>query len=136
MNIELRKQYVEFLHRYKWEWWMGISLPVDKKSIVDRRRLSWIRSVCKGEHIQMGCMYLIKHDPGYVHLHMLCLGHNAQGKSLLDVDESKWKAGVTYLSKVTDRRASIIYIIDHMQYKDVEIDVYNVDLLQKLGNKL
>jgi hypothetical protein len=136
MRLSVRKDYSKFLSQYPWEWYVTFSASIDKINIAEKHRLNWMRSLCKEEHVQLACAYVLEHIPSFLHYHILCLARNSHGKTLDNIDKIKWQNRWPYdnpkVEAVRDQLGAIIYTMKHAIDDATELEIYNIKLLNKV----
>jgi hypothetical protein len=136
-------EYLSLFRRWNWEWMVSLTSPnasnVFIREIADRHRIRWTRWLCIAEHIQVAYVFVITAIPTFYHFHLLMLGRNKEGKTLLDVDTAKWEAAWPFpqakIKPVTSVSGAASYLIGNLmnfKYPYRDWDLYNKKLLMKI----
>lgn len=127
----------EDLASWPWQWFVHLTLrtPVSNGT-VHRNLKEWTRKISKKEHLQVAYIGSLNTDPLHrKHLHLLMLGRNKHGQSLLDAHrercEHAWKAGMAEVKEVYYNLGACDYLIRNMPFHDHEPIYYNLKLLSK-----
>lgn len=102
----------------------------------------WRIELIEEERIQVAYIGVICTTELQTHIHLLMLGKNRFGKTLSDVDASKWvkrwKYGIAEIEPIHSKIGSDFYIQSHMsKYKPDAWDIldFNLNLLRKSRHK-
>lgn len=129
--------------QFPFEWWVTVSykdLPEGKtvKSEYAKIKLkTWIQKLIKEERLQIA-YFGVLNQVNRIHLHLLMLGRNRHGKTLLDVSAAKWENAWEAQSKIQpvyDIEGVSKYLEHNIVLKDntlSEIIPFNIKLLRKV----
>jgi hypothetical protein len=112
--------------------WKPISLD-----IAIRQLLHWNRDLSTSERIQTAFIAVLNNTNFTPHWHVLMLGKNKNGRTLLDVSERKWERkwpGIVRIEVVRHNQAVSKYLARNMTFwnsDQYELLVYNKKLLNK-----
>ena len=101
---------------------------------------NWARKLIKKERLQVGYIAVIN-QINRIHLHLLMLGKNRHGKTLLDVSINKWQKKWNAQSEIQfvyDIEGVSGYLAGNLILKNEDLSdvfVYNTKLLKKLRSK-
>lgn len=126
----------KYLDKWPWEWFATLTFKwIVNPEGVEKELKRWRIKLCKGENIQVAYLGVLnfKDRP---HLHLLMLGRNRDGKTLLSADinraERSWCSGAK-IKPINEKTGAIGYIVDQNmpcdQYQFV--GPYNIKLLHK-----
>lgn len=88
--------WTKYLVQFPFEWWVTVSymdLPEGttvKSEYAKIKLKTWIRKIIKEEQLQLA-YFGVLNQVNRIHLHLLMLGRNRHGKTLLDVSAAKWE---------------------------------------------
>jgi hypothetical protein len=137
-------QFKTLLKEWDYEWFVSFTFPENRRLGIDllqRLLLDWTRDLCKTEHIQVAYWYSISYLCHHPHIHLLMIGHNKDGKSLLDVKRRIWQDKWPYFARIDCVRSSsgaAKYLATHyLWFKSdwAKIDCYNTKLLKQYKRK-
>jgi hypothetical protein len=103
---KFKGSWTRYLVQFPFEWWVTVSykdLPegTTVKSEYAKVKLKvWIRKLIKEERLQIAYFGVIN-KVNRIHLHLLILGRNRFGKTLLDVSPSKWEKEWKAMAKIS-----------------------------------
>jgi hypothetical protein len=134
-QINTPEHYTQFFHKWDWQWFTTLTFRSDlsTKETHDLR-LKWTRNLCTKESIQVAYFYALVYKDKHPHLHLLMIGSNKFGKTLLDVNRKKWiriwgNKGHIF---VPDSNIKVSgYFNKNIMSCTSEYDVYNKKLLEK-----
>jgi hypothetical protein len=133
--VNVIRQYGHFINSWQWEWFSHFTCrePVSKYT-AERQLLSWIRSLCTTERIQIACVALVNCTNLTPHWHALMFGKNKNGRTLLDVSEKRWVRKWPGIARIEPRRNN--NAVSH--YVANNITLWNSDLYEVFiyNNKL
>ena len=87
----LKGHWIDYLVQFPFEWWVTLTFRDLVKSEYAKFKLkSWTRKLIKEERLQIAYIAVIN-KVNRIHLHLLVLGRNKHGKTLLDVSIEKWQ---------------------------------------------
>lgn len=142
-RMSLFKSSASWFRKWEWQWFGTLTFPGEYQIKIERADAAvkgWLRRLCTGEGIQVGCFYALcrKHKNDGVHVHLLMLGEgrrNGQPKTLLNVDVGRWKRQWRYSSKIevvdSQLRASRYLAYQFVKNEECKMEFYNNDLLKK-----
>jgi hypothetical protein len=137
----VKDHWTSYLVKFPFDWGVTLTFkyPV-KKEHAKIKLKAWTRKLCKEERLQIGYIAVIN-EINRIHLHLLALGRNRHGKTLLDVPVDKWKKKWNAHSKIRPveeiERASS-YLSRNLVVKNEDLSdvwIYNSKLLKKLRFK-
>lgn len=130
--------WASYLSQFPFEWWVSLTFKELIKSEFAKKKLeTWSRKLIKEERLQIAYFCVIN-EVNRIHLHLLVLGRNRYGKTLLDVSVERWQQAwkaeakispiydITGISKYFERNA--ILKDDNLS----EVLLYNLKLLKKV----
>jgi hypothetical protein len=130
------KEFKKYLEDWPWEWFGTFTFSwIVKPEDAERMLKRWRIRLCKEEKIQVAYLGVLN-SKGRPHLHLLMLGRNRVGKTLLTADihraERSWCSGAK-IEPIYKKAGAIGYIVDqnmpHHHYHMV--GPYNSKLLHK-----
>ena len=87
----LKGEWSRFLMQFPFQWWVSLSFKEPVKSEYAKMHLKrWTRKLIKEEKIQPAYFCVIN-EVNRIHMHLLALGRNRYGKTLMDVSPAKWE---------------------------------------------
>lgn len=139
----LKGHWPRYLVQFPFEWWVTLSFrnfadgKAGKSEYAKSRLKSWTRKLCKEERLQIAYIAVIN-EVNHIHLHLLMLGKNRHGKTLLDVPIDKWKKkwnAHSDIQLVYDIEGVSSYLSDNLILRNgdlSEVLLYNIKLLKKV----
>jgi hypothetical protein len=132
--------WAQYLSQFPFEWWLTLTFKEPVRSECAKGQLkSWTRKLIKQERIQLAYFGVIN-EVNRIHLHLLALGRNRQGKTLLDVSVAKWERALKSQAKVSPIY-DITGVAEYFERNTIlrnqtlsEIILYNIKLLKKVEN--
>jgi len=126
------------MNSWQWEWFSHLTCrePVSKYT-AQKLLLSWIRSLCTIERIQVACIAVVNCKNLTPHWHVLMFGKNKKGRTLMDVLEKRWERkwpGIARIEVVRGNQAASHYVAGNITLWNsdlYELLVYNKKLLDK-----
>jgi hypothetical protein len=85
-----------YLIQFPFEWWVTVSYKdlsegtTVKSEYAKIKLKTWIRKIIKEDQLQIA-YFGVLNQANRIHLHLLMLGRNRHGKTLLDVSAAKWE---------------------------------------------
>ena len=142
---KLVTEIVDYLNNIDWQWFCTLTFNEHKfrgyksntiQSLVNR----FYRDICISEGIQVAGFYVISYRDGHPHVHALLFGKNKFGKSLSDVEPSKWERAWPSIAKIEvpiSRESVCRYFAKHFYGANNRncLEFYNIKLLKNLLNK-
>ena len=100
MISNTKEAWKTYLDQWRWEWWMTLTTNTryNYSGILKR----YMIDLQKEERLQVAYIGLFVCKGGN-HFHLLALGRNRHGKSLLECDPSKWERHWGALAKSSSR---------------------------------
>ena len=91
-----------YLNRFPWEWFAHLTFDDSitffvAKKLFDRWRLRLIDE----EQLRIGAYLISACKNGHIHFHVLMVGRNRVGKSLLDCDPRRWEADWKFHARIS-----------------------------------
>ena len=143
MNDRLKGAWWRYLIQFPFEWWVTVTFRdlADGKTVKSEyakvKLKTWVRKIIKEEQLQIA-YFAVLNQVNRIHLHLLMLGRNRHGKTLLDVSAPYWERGWKAQAEI-----ELIYepvgVSDYFEGNTVlrnddlsEIVLYNCRLLQKV----
>ena len=81
----------KYLVQFPFEWWISLTFrDLIKNEFAKKKLKIWSRKLIKEERLQIAYFCVIN-EVNRIHLHLLMLGRNRFGKTLLDVSAAKWE---------------------------------------------
>jgi hypothetical protein len=97
--------WTKYLVKFPFEWWVTVTFKdlangkPAKSEYVKVKLKSWARKLIKEERLQLA-YFGVLNQANRIHLHLLMLGRNRHGKTLLDVSATKWQVAWKAQSKI------------------------------------
>lgn len=89
---EYRNWLSEMLKEYEWEWFVSLNVPKGSTENTRKKLNKWTRNLSIKNHIRIGYMgFVIYSKITGNHIHLLILGKNKFGQTLLDMDQNQWE---------------------------------------------
>jgi hypothetical protein len=147
MEMEMEKfierfkgHWPRYLVQFPFQWWVTLSFRhLAKKEYAKAKLKAWSRKLIKEERLQIAYFCVIN-EVNRIHLHLLILGRNRFGKTLMDVSPAKWEEvwkAEAKISPIYDVTGIAKYFERNVILKDdtlSEVVLYNIKLLKKVQN--
>lgn len=124
--------------QFPFEWWVTLTFKNPIKNEYPKNKLKlWSRNLIKEEQIQIAYFCVIN-EMNRIHLHLLALGRNKHGKTLLDVSPAKWAKAwkdQCRINPIYDVKGVCSYFEKNtILWDDIlsEVILYNKKLLKKV----
>ncbi len=140
---KLRTNWANYLVLFPFEWWVTVTFrdlangkPAKSEHAKVKLR-AWIRKIIKEEKLQIA-YFAVVNEVNRIHLHLLVLGRNRHGKTLLDVPIKRWQNAWKAYSKIEaiyDTDGLSHYFERNTVLKDntlSEVVLFNLELLKKV----
>jgi hypothetical protein len=131
--------YKSLLRDWQWEWVIHLTFKQIRLSekVVKDFLIRWTRELCKCEGIQVGYFCMFSFNWGHPHLHLLMIGRNKNGKTLLEVSKSEWEKNWPYNAKIeiprSNKKVAKYVAANFFWSKSTNpfMEAYNIKLLNK-----
>ena len=102
--------YLKIFTRHKWQWFATLTFNHRPDyQVAEKAARVWLRELCKRLHMQIAALGAFNGHPSqHPHFHLLMLGKNRKGQSLLDFNGLCGMAG-----KLWGRNALVEPVKDH-----------------------
>ena len=133
LQRETYLEWREYLLHFPWEWLATLTLEDGMQYFPALHKFKkWRHRLIKREKIRVGAYLFSAYRRGHIHFHVLMLGQNRFGKTLLDCSpkywESEWKKCVRRIEPVTNLYGACDYVALHfMGFKSDFTDVESFD---------
>lgn len=135
---EYKDKLKDFYSQYDFQW--SCHLNISQRNVFDVNAIikKWARTMSIKDHIQVAFVGVLNYLPQR-HIHLLMLGRNAKGQSLLDKDKSEWESewcSITHHNAVIKTKedfGALGYVIDKNtpMAQHEWLTEYNIKLLKK-----
>jgi ferredoxin-fold anticodon binding domain-containing protein len=130
--------WTKYLIQFPFEWWVTLSFRYQAKKEISKKMLNaWTRNLIREERLQIAYFAVIN-EFNRIHLHLLALGRNRFGKTLLDVSVERWQKAwkaQSIIQPVYDIEGISEYFEKNIVLKDntlSEVILFNIKLLKKV----
>jgi hypothetical protein len=121
-----------FSSNWEWQWFCSLNLGNRSHTEAEKYLKIWRRQQAKYNHIQIASFGVYNTIP-QAHIHLLALGSNKQGNSLLLVNHKKSEDS---WSKLTKHSAKIIPIWDDDAQKAILSYIYMKNMLGNISESI
>jgi hypothetical protein len=138
-QYEIYEVWKIYLCRFPWQWMATLTTQVGTNFFRAQNLIKeWTLEICLREKIQVGYFGISSHKKGYLHFHLLMLGHNRDKKSLTTVSKHLWETRWRFnarIQEIYDIPSACDYFAKHTlgwRSDHHHIDSYNKSLLKKV----